>query len=213
VTALTLFIGNKNYSSWSLRPWLALKVAGIAFEEVLIPLREPTSKQDILRHSPSGKVPCLKIGDTAVWDSLAICEWANEQAPAAGLWPADPMARAVARSVAAEMHSGFAPLRQNMPMDVRERRPGQGMTTEVQADINRITAIWRDCRSRFGEGGPFLFGQFSIADAMYAPVVFRFQTYQPQLDEVAQAYIATMTDHPAMREWTEAAKREPWFIA
>jgi glutathione S-transferase len=212
VAALTLFIGNKNYSSWSLRPWLALKVAGIAFEEALIPLREPTTKQDILRHSPSGKLPALKVDDTIIWDSLAICEWVAEQAPDAGLWPADPMARAVARSLSSEMHSGFVALRQNMPMDVRERFPGQGLTTDVQADINRITAAWRDARGRFGSEGPFLFGKFSIADCMYAPVVFRFQTYQPDLSEDAQAYIAAMVDHPAMKEWTDAAKREPWFF-
>ncbi|MFD2263892.1 glutathione S-transferase family protein [Lacibacterium aquatile] len=212
MTALTLFIGNKNYSSWSLRPWLALKVAGIAFEEVLIPLREPTTKQDILRHTPSGKLPGLKIGDTAIWDSLAICEWVAEQAPDAGLWPTDPLTRAVARSLAAEMHSGFVALRQNMPMDVRERYAGQGLTTEVQADINRITAAWRDARGRFGEAGPFLFGKFTIADAMFAPVAFRFQTYQPDLPDDAQAYVAAMVEHPAMKEWADAAKREPWFF-
>lgn len=212
---LTLFIGNKNYSSWSLRPWLLLKRAGIPFEEVLIPLDQPTTRADILRHSPSGKVPCLKDGETAIWETLAIAEYAAELKPEAQLWPADREVRAIARAVSNEMHAGFATLRANMPMNIRSSFPGRNMTPAVQEDVNRITAIWRDCRRRYGEASgdrPFLFGAFTIADAMYAPVVTRFQTYGVDVDENARAYMAAIQGMPEMIEWTEAAKREPWII-
>jgi glutathione S-transferase len=212
VAEFTLYIGNKNYSSWSLRPWLAMKQAGLAFDEVVIPLDTPTTKQDILRHSPSGHVPCLKHGDVTVWDSLAIAEYLAELFPQAQLWPADPDARAAARGVAAEMHAGFAALRQNMPMNIRAAFPGQGLSPAVQEDINRITALWRDCRRRFAGHKPLLFGDFSIADAMYAPVVTRFATYGVVLDEDARDYVRLILELPAMRDWTEAAKQEPWTI-
>ncbi len=212
VAEFTLYIGNKNYSSWSLRPWLLMKQAGLAFDEVVIPLYTPTAKQEILRHSPSGRVPCLKHGDVTVWDSLAIAEYLADLFPQAQLWPADPDARAVARGAAAEMHAGFAALRQNMPMNLRAAFPGQGLSPAVQEDINRITALWRDCRRRFAGHKPLLFGDFSIADAMYAPVVARFATYAVPLGEDARDYVRLILELPAMREWIEAAKLEPWTI-
>ncbi len=209
---LTLFIGNKNYSSWSLRPWLALKLAGISFEEVLIPLYQAATRQDILRHSPTGKVPALKIDDTVIWDSLAICEWAAEQAPEARLWPQDPITRAVARSVSAEMHSGFVGLRSALPMNIRRATPPRNLTPAAQEDINRVTALWRDCRKRFGVGGPFLFGTPTIADAMFAPVVTRFTSYLVDVDDESRAYMSAVLALPPMVEWIEAGKREPWII-
>ncbi|MCK6441461.1 glutathione S-transferase family protein [Elstera cyanobacteriorum] len=209
--ALTLFIGNKNYSSWSLRPWLALKLARLPFEEVLIPLYQTTSKQDILRHSPTGKVPALKLDDgTVIFESLAICEWVAEQAP--DLWPTDPTARAVARAVSCEMHAGFVGLRSALPMNIRRAAPPRNLTPAAQEDINRVTALWRDCRKRFGAGGPFLFGAPSIADAMFAPVVTRFASYLVDVDEDSRAYMAAVFALPAMQEWVEAGKREPWII-
>jgi len=212
VAEFTLYIGNKNYSSWSLRPWLLMKQAGLVFDEVVIPLYTPTAKQEILRHSPSGWVPCLEHGDITVWDSLAIAEYLADLFPQAQLWPADPDARAVARGAAAEMHAGFAALRQNMPMNMRAAFPGQGLSPAVQEDINRITALWRDCRRRFAGHKPLLFGDFSIVDAMYAPVVARFATYAVPLGEDARDYVRLILELPAMREWIEAAKQEPWTI-
>jgi glutathione S-transferase len=207
---MRLVVGNKNYSSWSLRPWLAMKVAGIAFEEQRIPLYGPESKQAILAYSPAGKVPCLVAdaagGKLSIWDSLAICEYLAEIQPT--LWPADPAARAVARSVSAEMHSGFQNLRTHMSMNIRKRHPGKGRTPEVFADIARIVAMWSDCRARFGTGGPYLFGRFSIADAMYAPVVLRFGTYEVELPGACRAYADAIVALPAMQEWIAAAKAE-----
>lgn len=201
-----LVIGDKNLSSWSLRPWLALTVAGIDFAEVNVRLGRPETKAAILRHSPSGKVPCLIDGRTLVWDSLAICEYAAELAPA--LWPADAAARAEARAVSAEMHSGFTALRQNMPMEVCASRPGEGRTPEVEADVARILAIWEACRARHGAGGPFLFGAFSIADAMYAPVVWRFTTYAVAVPPVVRAWMDAMLALPAMQAWRAGAAAE-----
>ncbi len=212
MTDLTVFLGNKNYSSWSLRPWLVLKQLGAAFEEIVIPLYEPTSKETILRHSPSGRVPALRHGDVVIWDSLAICEHLAEAFPAAGLWPADPAARSVARAVSAEMHSGFQALRSHLPMNVRSSFPGRGVTPDAQADINRVMAIWRDCRKRFGADGGFLFGRFTIADAMYAPVVTRFRTYRIELEREADAYCETIMALPAMQEWIAAARNEPMVV-
>jgi len=200
---MKLIIGNKNLSSWSLRPWLVLKQAGIAFEEVLIALRQPDSRQRILAHSPSGKVPCLIDGDIVIWDSLAIAEYIAERH--SELWPADNKARAVARAVSAEMHSGFTNLRTHMTMDVVKRAPNEGRTPEVEQDIARIVAIWNDCQARFGGAGEFLFGRFSIADAMYAPVCLRFQTYGVEPAGPAGVYLQTMLALPAMREWQAAA--------
>ncbi|PWC37056.1 glutathione S-transferase family protein [Azospirillum sp. TSO22-1] len=209
---LTLVIGNKAYSSWSLRPWLALKHIGVPFAEVLVPLRQPDSRARILAHSPSGKVPLLRHGERAIWDSLAICEYLAESFPDARLWPDDAYTRAVARSVSAEMHSGFVSLRTTMPMDLKRNAPGEGRSEETLADIARIAAIWRDARERFGADGPYLFGRFSIADCLYAPVVTRFETYGVELDEVGRAYADAILALPALRAWTEAARAEPWVL-
>jgi len=217
MAAITIVLGNKNYSSWSLRPWLALRQTGAAFDEIVIPLYRDGSKEQILAHSPAGKVPVLKHGDLTVWESLAICEYLAEAFPAAKLWPADPAVRAVARSVATEMHGGFQALRQNLPMDVTRRHAGGERIARAASDIERVMAIWRDCRKRFGEArangqGSFLFGQFTIADAMYAPVVTRFRTYGVTLDAVCQAYADAVLALPAMVEWEKAAAAEPWVI-
>lgn len=200
-----LVIGNKNYSSWSLRPWIAMKVLGLEFQELRIPLYGPASSEEIRRYSPTGKVPCLVAGTARIWDSLAILEYLAERHP---LWPEDADARAVARSVSAEMHSGFAALRQHMSMNVRRRYPGKGRTPESMADVARIVALWTDCRERFGLGGDFLFGAFSAADAMYAPVVLRFRTYEVELSPACRAYADAMLELLAMREWITAAERE-----
>lgn len=206
MSELTLVIGNKNYSSWSLRPWLAMKVAGIPFAEHRIPLYGPGSKDQILVYSPAGKVPCLADGDLRVWDSLSICEYLAEKHP--GLWPQDPAARALARSVSAEMHSGFANLRAKMSMNIRKRYPGLGRTPESLADVARIVSLWSGCRARYGKGGPFLFGAFSIADAMYAPVVLRFRTYEVELPADCRAYSDAVLALPAMQDWIAAAMAE-----
>lgn len=202
---MTLVIGTKRFSSWSLRPWLAAKMAGAEFDEVLIALRQPETKAEILKHSPSGKVPCLIHGGLAVWDSLAICEYLAELHPT--LWPEGREARAVARSVSAEMHSGFPNLRNVCSMDIGAATPLAEVPPEVQAEVDRIQALWNDCRARFGAkaGGPFLFGRFSIADAMYAPVVSRFTTFAIKLDPVSQAYCDAIWSLPTMQEWKQAA--------
>jgi glutathione S-transferase len=210
VSELKLIVGNKNYSSWSLRPWLAMKVAGIPFTEHRIPLYGPGSREQILAFSPAGKVPCLVDGNLSIWDSLAICETLAERYP--GLWPKDPAARAVARSVSAEMHSGFAQLRTHMSMNIRTRHPGKGRTPEVLAEVARIVAMWSDCRARFGAGGPFLFGAFCIADAMYAPVVLRFATYEVELPPDCRAYADAVLALPALQDWITAARAETEFL-
>ena len=209
---LTLVIGNKAYSSWSLRAWLALKATEAPFREIVIPLDRPETREQILAHAPAGRVPVLKDDALIVWESLAILEYLGERYPQAGLWPTDPDARAVARAVSSEMHAGFAALRHHMWMDLKHKRPGEGRTPEVEGDIARITAIWRDCRARFGGDGPFLFGAFSNADAMYAPVVTRFRTYVVDLDPVCRAYADAILTLPAMRAWTQAALDEPWVL-
>jgi glutathione S-transferase len=208
----TIYIGNKNYSSWSLRGWLMLKQTGAAFEEEVIPLDEANTRATILRRSPSGRVPALKHGEHVVWDSLAIGEYLAELFPDAQLWPQSPAARALARSVSHEMHAGFAALRSHLPMNIRSSFPNRGVTPEAQADINRITASWRDCRKRFGEAGEFLFGHFTIADAMYAPVVSRFRTYKVELEEETQRYADAVWALPALQEWAAAARNEPMII-
>lgn len=210
---LTLVIANKTYSSWSLRAWLALKMTGAVFEEIVVPLDQPTTAADIARHSPTGKVPVLKEGALTIWDSLAITEYLAERFPAASLWPAEADARAHARAVAADMHASFQALRQNMPMNVRASRPGRGRTPEVMADIVRITAQWRDCRACYSASGPFLFGPFTAADCFYAPVVTRFATYGVELDPVSEAYAEAVRAWPALIEWCADAAAEPWRIA
>ena len=213
-----LLIGNKNYSSWSLRPWLLLKVAGIPFEEEVVPFHLPDWKERIRETNPAGQVPALVVERggrrIVVWESLAICDYVARLRPEAGLWPRDPEALALALSASAEMHAGFSRLRQNMPMNVRKSLPGRGMGEGVQADIDRVTAIWRDARGRFGgDEGPFLFGRsFGVADAMYAPVVWRFATYAVDLDPVSAAYRDHMLGLAEMREWAEAAAAEPWVV-
>lgn len=195
-----LVVGNKNYSSWSLRAWLAMKVLGLPFREVRIPLYGPESKRALLEYSPAGKVPCLVDGEVRVWDSLAILEYLAERHPA--LWPADAALRARARSISAEMHSGFPNLRQHMCMNIRKRHPGKGRTPEVLAEIARIVAIWSEAR------GPFLFGAFGAADAMYAPVVLRFRTYAVELPPVCRAYADAVLALPALQQWMRDAERE-----
>lgn len=209
---LVLTIGNKNYSSWSLRPWLAAKMGGIAFDEVLIPLYQPGSREQILSHSAAGKVPVLHHGAATAWESLAVCEYLAETFPETRLWPEDAAARAAARSVATEMHNGFLPLRRHLPMNIHRVPSPREIPPEVQADIDRVAAIWRDCRTRFGGGGDCLFGHFTIADAMYAPVVSRFRNYCVPLGGVEDAYCAAIMDLPPMREWVAAAKAEPWVV-
>jgi glutathione S-transferase len=210
---LTLVIGNKNYSSWSLRAWLTLKQAGAAFDEIRIPLDTPDTHAQILQHSPSGRVPALHHGSLTIWESIAICEYIAELFPDRHLLPTDPAARAIARTVSAEMHAGFVPLRQYMPMDCRARRPGEGKLPGVQENIDRITHLWRTCRQQFGSQGDFLFGHFTFADAMYAPVVSRFVTYGVSLDSVCQAYADAIWALPAMQEWLTAAEAETEHIA
>jgi glutathione S-transferase len=208
-----LVIGNKNGSSWSLRPWLALRHAGIPFDEIAIDLRAPDAKAQILRHSPSGKVPALIADGQTIWDSLAILEFLAETHPAAALWPTAAAARARARSVAAEMHAGFQALRDHCPMDFLGRKPKATLPEPVAADVRRVVALWRDCRQAHAEGGPFLFGRFSVADAMYAPVASRFRTYLPDLtahgdDGTARAYVETLFALPAMAAWEAGARAE-----
>jgi glutathione S-transferase len=205
---LTLVIGDKNLSSWSLRPWLLMKQSGVPFTERLVRLDRPETKAEIARYSPSGRVPCLIDGDTAIWDSLSIAEYLAEKFPEKSLWPADDKARAIARSVSAEMHSGFGSLRSFWPMNFT-REGMRHMTYGIEGDIARIAEIWEGSRRDFGREGPFLFGRFSIADAMYAPVVSRFQTYGPvTLPPSADEWRKMMWSLPAMREWGEGAKRE-----
>ncbi len=209
---LTLVIGNKNYSSWSLRPWIAMTAAGIAFDEILIPLYEPGSREQILKYSPAGKVPVLIEGDLYVWESLAILEHLAERFPDAKLWPADARARSHARAVAAEMHAGFAALRRACTMNLWLPPKPRPQSEEVLADAARIDALWRDCCARFGGDGPFLFGAFGAADAMYAPVVARFHHYGLPASGEARAYMEAVMALPAWRQWCDAAAAEPWIM-
>jgi len=208
---IRLIIGNKNYSSWSLRAWLPLKQCRIAFEEERIALFEPGYKERILSYSSAGKVPVLVDGSTTVWESLAISEYLAESFPEFGLWPSAADLRARARTVSAEMHAGFASLRSAMPMNIRSSYPGKGRSLEVDADIERVVAIWTECLRR--SGGPFLFGSFTLADAMYAPVAARLITYAVALEARAQAYVDHLWNLPAMLEWRKAAAAETEVIA
>lgn len=206
---ITLVIGNKNYSSWSLRAWLALKATGVDFKEISIALREPDTKAQILKYSPSGMVPALQHGDVTVWDSLAICEYIAETFPEKKLWPEDKKARAVARSIASEMHAGFMPLRTGMPMDIQSYFKDFAVPADAQKNINRIAQLWQNTREEFGEGGDFLFGEFTIADIVYAPVVTRFKTYDISLHTpLCAAYMNTIWNHPFMQEWIHDAQKE-----
>jgi glutathione S-transferase len=207
---LQLIIGNKNYSSWSLRPWLAMRVAGISFEETLISLDTPDFKDRVRALSGAGKVPVLIDDNTRVWESLAILEYLAEKFP--GLWPAQERVRAHARAIAAEMHAGFLPLRRHLPMNIRRRVKQRSLDQGAAADAARIDAIWNECRAQFGGGGPFLYGAFCAADAMYAPVVWRFHTYAVEVSPTARAYMDSVIALPASREWREAALREPWVL-
>jgi glutathione S-transferase len=208
---LRLIIGNKNYSSWSLRPWLAMKVAGVAFEETLFSLDAPDFKAQIKARSGAGKVPVLIDGDIHVWESLAILEYLAEKFP--GLWPADERARAHARAIAAEMHAGFAPLRRQLPMNIRRAVKKRALDDDAAFDVTRIDAIWHECRAQFGGDGPFLYGSFCAADAMYAPVVWRFHTYAVEVSAASRAYMDAIIALPASVEWREAARREPWVLS
>ena len=207
-----LVIGNKNYSSWSLRAWLALAVPGIDFEEIRITLDTPEFEQRIGQYSPTRRVPVLVDGDIKVWDSLAIAEYAADKFPDAKLWPSDKAARAHARSVSAEMHSGFEFLRTNLPMNARAVNRRVDLDDATRADIARIAEIWQDCRRRYSANGPWLFGEFSIADAMYAPVVFRFNTYGIEIGTAGTEYMGHVLDEPKMSSWLDAAQRETEVI-
>jgi glutathione S-transferase len=206
---LKLYVGNKKYSSWSMRPWLALKSTGVPFDQEVIALDMPDTAEQIARFNPAGRVPCLIDGELVVWDSLAICEYLAEKFPDKRLWPQEAAARATARSACAEMHSGFQALRNDLPMKIREPLAERPLRDEVKAEVARIVGLWADCRRRFGKGGPFLFGEFGIADAYYAPVsVGRFRTYSVPIDRATKDYIDAVYAHPAVQAWVADAGRE-----
>jgi glutathione S-transferase len=208
--SLTLVIGNKNYSSWSMRPWLALAHHKVPFEEIVINIYADDKKERILEHSPAGKVPILKDGKATIWDSLAILEYLADKFPDLHLWPKDPAMRAHARSISAEMHSGFQALRQATPMNLKRVPRPIELNEDVKADVARIEAIWNDCRMRYGKQGHFLFGEFSAADCMYAPVATRFRNYDVPVDLVASAYVDTIHTLPAFERWRDAGLKEVW---
>jgi len=211
---LKLIIANKLYSSWSLRPWLVLKVFGIPFEEIQIPLRTPESRSRVLEYSPSGKVPALLDGDTTVWESMAIIEYLAEKFADRPIWPRDGKARAHARAISNEMHAGFQALRQGCPMHLGARFATPELTEPLKANVDRVEDIWSEARNRFSGGsGPFLYGAFSAADAMYAPVVTRLDTFQIPVRETTRAYMDAVLAHPAYLEWRGSALKEPWTIA
>ena len=206
--SLTLVIGNKTYSSWSLRAALAMELAGAEYREELIALDRADTRARILQHSPTGKVPLLLSEDGAIWDSLAIAEYLAECFPAAQLWPQARAARALARSACAEMHSGFVALRSHLPMDLQRNQALAAIPADAEADIQRICALWAECRQRFGQGGPYLFGQPSLADAFFAPVAARLRSYQVALPAAAAAYVETIYQWPAFQRWYQAAQEE-----
>jgi glutathione S-transferase len=211
--ALKLIIGNKNYSSWSFRPWIAMKAAGIAFEEELIPLETPEFRARLDAVSGTGKVPTLIDGDIRVWESLAILEYLADRFPDKKLWPSDPAARAHARAISSEMHAGFVPLRSACPMNMWRPVLKRELGDDVKKNIARIDSMWSDCRKRYGQGGAFLFGSFGAADAMYAPVVSRFHTYGIDVSPASRAYMDAVMALPAWTEWHTAAVKEPWVLA
>lgn len=204
---LEIVIGDKNYSSWSMRGWLALELTGAPYDEIVVPLDQPDTAERIRSFSPAGRVPVLREDGLVVWDSLAICEYLAERFPEAGLWPESRSARAIARSVSAEMHSGFQALRSSMPMNLRLRRAAAAPAPDVAADVSRVRAIWRGLLSGVREG-EYLFGRFGIADVMYAPVVGRFRSYGVALDGPEAAYAEAVWRHPAVAKWVAAASAE-----
>lgn len=212
MTTPTLIIGNKVYSSWSMRPWILMTELAIPFEEKVIRLRQPETGERIREHAGSGKVPVLIDGAITVWESIAICEYLAERFPDRGVWPKDAAARAHARAVASEMHGGFMALRKAYPFNITRRFAATELSQDVKADVDRINDIFDEARTRFGAGGPFLYGEFSAADAMYAPAVSRFHTYSIHLDAVAGAYCQAMRDLPSYKAWVEAACKESWVI-
>lgn len=207
---LILYVGNKNYSSWSFRPWIALEAAGVPFTDKVIPFDFPAGNPDIRKVSPTGKVPVLYHGAVRVWESLAIIEYAAELFPDRGIWPADAAARAEARAISMEILSGFHALRNACPMNMRRAPATVDLSDGVRKDVARIETIWKTALAR--SGGPFLFGAFSAADAMYAPVVNRFEAYCLTTDETVLAYMARMKAHPAWQKWEAAARAEPWIV-
>lgn len=215
---MRLVIGNKVYSSWSMRPWIVMRAHALPFEETVVPLRDTSTKDRILAHSPSGKVPCLIDGDVTVWESLAIMEYLADRFPDKAIWPRDGKARAHARAVSAEMHAGFQKLRGECPMVITKRYAPRQRSPEVMADVARIAAVWREARENFGakakgaDAGPFLYGSFTAADGMYAPVVTRLNTYSIDVDPVSRAYMDALTASPAYRDWLKDAVAETWVL-
>lgn len=212
---MKLLVGNKCYSSWSLRPWLLMTAKGIAFDEVLVLLDEPGFRETVIGHAPGsgGTVPCLVAGDIVVWETLAIIEYLAERHPELHLWPQDRAARAHARSISSEMHAGFGALRSACHMNLGKRYATKDRGPDVAKNVARVTEIWREARSRFGVCGPFLYGDFCAADAMYAPVVTRLDTYAIAVDPVSRAYMDAVLAHPAYGKWLEGALKEPWIVA
>ena len=213
----TLVIANKTYSSWSMRPWLLMRTFEIAFDEIVVPLDAATTRAAIARYNPAGKVPVLIDGPITVWDSLAIVEHLAERHPERAIWPREPAARALPRSLSAEMHSGFSALRRHLPMNMRRAPKARTLdadtTADVAGNVARIEAAWGDARNRFGAGGPFLLGAFSAADAMFAPVVNRFYAYDVKVGDVARAYMDAMMALPTWRDWQAGAEAEGWRLA
>ena len=212
MSRLHLIIGNKNYSSWSLRPWIAMTMAGIPFNETVIPLDLPETRSRIAEHSGAGRVPVLHHGKLAIWESMAILEYLAEVFPEKNLWPKATAARAMARSVANEMHAGFSSLRNACPMNLRRPRRKVPMSDQVLADVTRIETIWRDCRRSFGKSGKFLFGKFGIADAMFAPVVARFDTFDISVADDTRSYMENILSTGAFLAWKDAALKETWIV-
>lgn len=212
MSKLHLVIGNKNYSSWSLRPWIAMSMAGLPFNETVIQLDTPDTKRLLAEHTKAGRVPVLHHDKLTVWESLAIMEYLADTFPEKKLWPAGKAARAAARAISNEMHAGFSALRNACPMNLRRPRKLVPMPDAAKADCQRIIALWRECRETFGKGGKFLFGKFTIADAMYAPVVSRFDTYAIPVETDTRAYMDAVMNTRAFREWKEAALKEEWII-
>ncbi len=207
-----LFIGNKAYSSWSMRPWLVMRHFDLPFEEEVIPLDQPSTSIDILRHSPTGKVPALAVDGIVIWETLAIIEHLADQNPAKAIWPKDVLARAIARAVSSEMHAGFGELRKACPMNLRRSVRQIAVSDAVRADVDRIETLWAAARNDYGRGGAFLFGAFSAADAMYAPVVNRLHVYDLARRPESRAYMAAVMTLPAWQDWVAGARAEPWFL-